>query len=108
MSSSRQLAAILFTDIEGYTYVMQQDEDKALMLRNLHRQVLQKEHDYFNGRVIQYYGDGTVSIFPSAVKAVQCALTMQQQFQASAVPVRMGMHIGDIIINDEQVIGDGV
>jgi len=76
----RQLAAILFTDIEGYTAVMQQSEEKAIALRDRHREVLQKAHAEFNGRVIQYYGDGTLSIFQSAVEAVRCALDMQQVF----------------------------
>jgi class 3 adenylate cyclase len=80
MSQSRQLAAIMFTDIEGYTAIMQQDEQQALTLRNRHREVLQKEHAQYNGRIIQYYGDGTLSIFQSAIQAVQCAVAMQQAF----------------------------
>src|SRR5688572_16279812 len=109
MPLSRQLAAILFTDIEGYTAIMQQNEERAILLRNRHREVLEKEHGRFNGRIIQYYGDGTLSIFNSAVEAVRCALEMQRTFLISAlVPVRMGLHIGDIVLTDEQVYGDGV
>jgi len=106
----RQLSAIMFTDIEGYTAIMQQDEHKAIIIRTRHREILEKEHTQFNGRVIQYYGDGTLSVFQSAVEAVQCALVMQQAFccQLPQVPVRIGLHIGDIICQDEQVIGDGV
>jgi pentatricopeptide repeat protein len=109
MPQHRQLSAILFTDIEGYSATMQQDEQKAVNLRARHREVLQQAHQQFNGRVIQYYGDGTLSIFQSAVSAVQCALSMQQLFcQPPQVPVRMGLHIGDIIFDDEQAMGDGV
>ena len=109
MNQSRQLAAILFTNIEGYTKIMQQDEQNAMLLRDRHREIIQSEHEKFDGRVIQFYGDGTLSIFNSAVQAVQCALAMQQIFcKAPVVPVRMGIHLGDIIINDEHVIGDGV
>lgn len=109
MPQSRQLSAIMFTDIEGYTATMQQNEQKAIMLRDRHRLILENEHRKFNGNIIQYYGDGTLSIFVSAVQAVQCALAMQQLFcQLPPVPVRIGLHIGDIIINEGHIFGDGV
>ena len=109
MPQVRHLSAIMFTDIEGYTSLMQQDEGNAILIRNRHREILDKEHKHFKGRVIQYYGDGTLSVFQSAVEAVHCALAMQQQFCGyPKVPVRMGLHIGDIIYQDEQVMGDGV
>ena len=110
MPQHRQLSAILFTDIEGYTSLMQHSEQKAIMMKDRHRQVIQQEHKEFNGRVIQYTGDGTLSTFQSLVEAVKCALSMQQQFllQEPHVPVRMGLHIGDIIFNDEDIFGDGV
>ena len=109
MDSHRQLAAILFTDIEGYTALMQQSEQQAIELRDRHREIVQKEHRQYNGRIIQYYGDGTLSTFPSAVEAVKCALAMQQTFRrVPQVPVRMGLHIGDIILQEDQAIGDGV
>ena len=109
MSQSRQLAAIMFTDIEGYTAIMQQNEQQALIIRNRHREILQKEHEQYNGRIIQYYGDGTLSIFQSAIEAVQCAVAMQQAFcQPPPVPLRIGLHIGDVIFDDDQVVGDGV
>jgi len=109
MSQSRQLAAIMFTDIEGYTAIMQQNEQQALSLRKRHREVLQREHTQYNGRIIQYYGDGTLSIFQSAIQAVQCAVAMQQAFcQPPPLPLRIGLHIGDVIFDDDQVVGDGV
>src|SRR5436853_7914846 len=98
MPQSRQLAAIMFTDIEGYTATMQQSEDKAIMFKDRHRQILENEHKNFNGTIIQYYGDGSLSIFTSAVQAVQCAVAMQRLLcQTPSVPVRMGLHSGDII-----------
>jgi adenylate cyclase len=109
VSQSRQLAAIMFTDIEGYTAIMQKDEHEAILLKDRHREIVQNEHEKNNGRIIQYYGDGTLSIFQSAVEAVQCALAMQQIFRrVPFVPVRMGIHVGDIMINDGSVFGDGV
>jgi adenylate cyclase len=99
----------MFTDIEGYTAIMQQSEQRAVILRDRHREILQKEHGNYQGQVIQYYGDGTLSIFQSAVQAVKCALAMQQAFLLEPrVPVRMGLHIGDIMLNEMQAIGEGV
>lgn len=109
MSQHRQLAAILFTDIGGYTAVMQESEQVAMSMRDRHRRVIQQEHKNFNGRIIQYYGDGTLSTFHSIVEAVQCAVSMQKQFlEEPAVPVRMGLHIGDIIFSEGDIFGDGV
>src|SRR5689334_21515332 len=98
MRQHHQLAAILYTDIEGYTAIMQQDEQRAISLKDRHRKVLQTKHEEFNGKIVQFYGDGTLSIFQSAIEAVQCALSMQLLFrQDIQVPVRMGLHVGDII-----------
>ncbi|SFU80491.1 adenylate/guanylate cyclase domain-containing protein [Pontibacter akesuensis] len=109
MSHHRQLAAIMFTDIEGYSATMQYSEQQAIFLKNRHREVLQQEHERYNGRIVQYYGDGTLSIFQSAVEAVECALAMQLAFrQEPHVPVRMGLHMGDVIFDDDQLFGDGV
>jgi adenylate cyclase len=109
MPQHRQLSAIMFTDIEGYTAIMQKNERNAIVIRNRHREIIQSEHEQYNGRIIQFYGDGTLSTFHSIVEAVQCALSMQQKFQQTPkVPVRMGLHIGDIIFNDEHIFGDGV
>jgi TolB-like protein len=109
MSASRQLSAIMFTDIEGYTAIVQQNEQHALSIRKRHRVILQREHAQYDGRVIQYYGDGTLSIFQSAIQAVKCALAMQQAFcQQPMVPLRIGLHVGDVIFDDDLVVGDGV
>ena len=109
MPANRQLAAILFTDIEGYTALMQQDEQKAITVKDRHREIFQKAHQEFNGRIIRYYGDGTLSIFHSVVDAVKCAIAMQQVFtQWPKIPVRMGLHTGDISIQDDDIFGDGV
>ena len=109
MLINRKLAAVLVTDIEGYSAIMQRSEHQALLIRNQHRAILQREHQQYQGRIIQYYGDGTLSIFPGAVQAVQCALAMQLAFRREPqVPVRMGLHVGDIILDEVQAIGEGV
>jgi adenylate cyclase len=104
-----QLAAIMFTDIQGYTAMMQHNEAKAIEIRQKHRKVFTTTTEKFNGKILQYFGDGTLSIFNSSIDAVRCAMEMQMAFQKElVVPVRIGIHSGDIIYNDEEIIGDGV
>jgi len=109
MKRSRQLAAIMFTDIEGYTALMQQNEAKAIQSRDKHRKIFNSITEKYTGKILQYYGDGTLSIFDSAIDAVNCAIEMQLGFREDpAIPVRIGIHTGDIIFSEEEIIGDGV
>ena len=85
---SRQLAAIMFTDIEGYTALMQADEEQAISHRERHRLIFESATARHKGRILQYYGDGTLSIFDSAIDAVLCAVEMQREFQTEPqIPV---------------------
>ncbi|OUR90807.1 hypothetical protein A9Q87_12715 [Flavobacteriales bacterium 34_180_T64] len=109
MSQIRQLAAIMFTDIEGYTALMQQDEKEAVVFRNRHRNTFERTTEAFNGKIIQYFGDGTLSTFKSTVEAVECAIEMQNAFlEEPKIPVRIGIHVGDIIQLKDDIIGDAV
>jgi len=109
MSATRQLAAILFTDIAGYTAMMQRHEQSAIKMVKHHRAVLEKAVDEFEGNVIEFYGDGSLCIFTSITKAMHCALRIQQQMQAEPpVPLRLGLHIGEVIYEDGKIMGDGV
>ena len=81
MPSTRQLAAILFTDIVGYSALMQQDEQSAISLVKHHRTVLENTVTAHDGDVIEYYGDGSLCIFTSITQAMKCALDIQQQLQ---------------------------
>lgn len=74
----RRLAAVMFTDIVGYTALMQTDEAKAVEQRQLHRSVFEEKHQLHQGRILQYFGDGTLSVFQSGVEAVACAIAIQQ------------------------------
>jgi len=107
---TRQLVAIMFTDIKGYTALMQKDEDTAIAYRSKHREVFESATKKYNGRILQYYGDGTLSTFQSAVDAVQCAIEMQLSFtnEDPVLPIRVGIHSGDILVSDQDIIGDGV
>jgi len=109
MSQNRQLAAIMFTDIEGYTALMQDDEKNAIQIRFKHREIFSSVTKKYNGEVIQYYGDGTLSIFKSSVEAIKCGIEMQRAFlKEPSIPVRIGVHVGDIIRTESDIIGDAV
>ena len=108
-SKKRRIAAIMFTDIVGYTALMQKDEAAAMSMRNRHREEFQKNHKEHNGEIIQYYGDGTLSAFSSGVEAVVCAIAIQKALQKEKpVPIRIGLHLGDIVFDGTEVYGDGV
>ncbi|MEL6924265.1 MAG: adenylate/guanylate cyclase domain-containing protein, partial [Bacteroidota bacterium] len=105
----RKLVAVLFADIVGYTATMQQDEVQA-------RQQLDKFHfelsthvEEHQGKIINNYGDGCLCIFESVVAAVQCAKELQQAFNDSVlVPVRIGLHSGEVFFEKDNVFGDAV
>ena len=106
---TRQLAAIMFADMVGYTALMQEDEEEARAQRDRHRAVMSAAVGQHNGEVLQYYGDGTLSIFASAVEAVKCAIQVQLEVKGEPmIPLRIGVHTGDIVHDDEGVYGDGV
>jgi TolB-like protein/Tfp pilus assembly protein PilF len=99
----------MFTDIVGYTALMQRDENEALSTIERHRFSIEKHTPKHNGSVLQYYGDGSLSIFPSALEAVECALEIQKELiPLPGVPLRIGIHLGDIKLQGESVFGDGV
>ncbi|MEZ4968622.1 MAG: helix-turn-helix domain-containing protein [Flavobacteriaceae bacterium] len=108
-NKNRRIVAIMFTDIVGYSVLMQRDENAAAEMRSRHRQEFEKNHKLHNGDILQYYGDGTLSVFTSGLEAVECAVDIQMELQKdSSVPLRIGLHIGDIVFDGTEVYGDGV
>jgi adenylate cyclase len=106
---NRQLAAIMFADMVGYTALMQEDEDGARAQRDRQREVLSSLVPLHRGEILQYYGDGTLSIFTSAVEAVKCAVAVQSELRKDpAVPLRIGVHTGDVVQDENGVYGHGV
>jgi adenylate cyclase len=109
MSQVRQLAAIMFTDMVGYTALMQANEEEATKKRQRHKTVFDHTVDHYHGKVLQYFGDGTLCIFSSTIDCVQCAISIQQQLrQEPKVDIRIGIHTGDITFDDEGIYGNGV
>ena len=105
----RQLAAIMFTDMIGYTALMQENEQQAKEKRDRHRAVLQESVRENRGKILQYYGDGTLIIFSSAIEAINAAVDIQIELQTKPkIPLRVGIHTGDIVYSDDGIFGDGV
>ena len=109
MSQTRQLAAIMFTDIVGYTAMMQADEQKAVAIIKHYNTTLEKLVNQFNGQVLNYYGDGSLCIFRNAMDAANCSLIIQNELkQEPVVPLRIGLHIGEVFFEEAKALGDGV
>jgi adenylate cyclase len=109
MPATRQLAAIMFTDMVGFTALMQSDEALANAKRERHKTVLETAVNKYGGKILQYYGDGTLCMFNSAIEGVNCAINIQEQLcQDPRVDLRIGIHTGDILLEDDGIYGDGV
>ena len=106
---TRELAAIMFSDIVGYTALMGRDEREGLRAVREHREHLRAVLPRFNGRLIGEIGDGTLSSFHSAVDAVNCARELQATLvENPELRLRIGIHVGDVVFTDKTVLGDGV
>lgn len=113
--SERRLAAILAADVYGYSRLMAQDESGTHNALKLHlREVFTPAIDHHRGRIVKTTGDGLLVEFASAVEAINCAIQVQEQMRARNARVsrkivfRIGINIGDIIIDEGDIFGDGV
>src|SRR5262245_33784209 len=113
----RRLAAIFASDIVGYSRLMGADEEGTLARLNTHRrEFLEPKIAEHRGRIVKRTGDGILIEFASAVDAVRCAVEIQNGMiernapepQDKRIEVRIGIHVGDIIIEDNDIFGDGV
>jgi adenylate cyclase len=112
----RKLAAIMFTDMVGYSGLAQRDERLALELLEEHRQLLRGIFPCFNGTEIKTIGDGFLVEFSSALEAVQCAIEIQRTLSKRnhdvpferRIELRIGIHLGDVVHRGGDVFGDGV
>lgn len=106
---TRQLAAIMFTDIVGYTSLMGSDEQNAFQLLRKSRQIQQPLIENYGGKWIKELGDGILASFDTATDAVQSAMHIIEQ--CNGVPnlhLRIGIHLGDVVFENNDVFGDGV
>ena len=109
MPSSRQLAAIMFTDIVGYTALMGKDSNKALELVRISKDIQKPLVEKHNGKWLKEMGDGAMAQFSTALDAVNCSIEIQEVARAKLDgKLRIGIHSGDITIEDDDVYGDGV
>jgi class 3 adenylate cyclase/pimeloyl-ACP methyl ester carboxylesterase len=107
--SERQLLAIMFTDVVGYTALTERDEAAAVRIREAHRELVHTLVKQFDGDVVDVTGDESLSIFASALRAVDCALALQGALRSHPdLRVRIGIHLGDVLRKDGEVIGEGV
>jgi len=113
----RRLAAILAADVVGYSRLMARDEAGTLAaLRSHRKELVEGQIAEHHGRVVKTTGDGMLVEFPSVVNAVACAVEIQRRMnernsevpEDSRIDFRIGVHLGDIIVEDNDIYGDGV
>src|SRR5262249_14530952 len=115
-TETRRLAAIMFTDMVGFSRQMGANEAPMLRLLDIDNQLIRQAVAAHHGTIIKTIGDAFLVDSPSVVHAVQCARQLQTQFQAynadkekeEQIHVRIGIHLGDIVQRDSDVFGDGV
>ena len=113
----RRLAAILAADVVGYSRMMREDEAGTLaQLKTLRKELLDPKVEEYGGRIVKTTGDGTLIEFPSAVDAVQYASDVQRAIRlreangtaGTDLTLRIGINVGDIIVEGDDIFGDGV
>ena len=102
-SQNRQLVAILFTDIVGYTAMMQQNEQNATEVMKQYTRILEKTIADHQGQILNDYGDGSLCSFSSVTQAMFCAIEMQHLFRSDLpVPLRIGVHAGRFFLKEKK------
>src|ERR1700730_2021192 len=115
-TEQRKLAAIMFTDMVGYSALAQRDDKLALELLEEHRRLLREIFPHFNGTEIKTIGDAFLIEFQSALEAAQCAIEIQRTLAKRnhdvtaerRIELKIGIHIGDVVHRGGDVYGDGV
>src|SRR5437879_964705 len=116
VTEQRKLAAIMFTDMVGYSALSQRDDKLALELLEEHRQLLREIFPRFSGTEIKTIGDAFLIEFHSALEAAQCAIEIQRTLAKRnhdvtaerRIELKIGIHIGDVVHRGGDVYGDGV
>jgi len=106
--AQRRLAAIMFTDIVGYDSLLKEDEKKAFDTRKKNQRIHKRLIKRFKGQWLKEMGGGILASFHSNIDAVMCALSIQKATKEVEIPLRIGIHQGDVIFEKKDVLGDGV
>ena len=112
----RKLVAILSADVKGYSRLMSEDEEATVRTLNAYKEVMTKLIQQHHGRVVDAPGDNVLAEFGSVVDAVRCAVMIQKELKARNADLpenrrmefRIGVNLGDVIEDGEQILGDGV
>ncbi|WP_046864754.1 adenylate/guanylate cyclase domain-containing protein [Microvirga massiliensis] len=112
----RRLVAIFAADVAGYSRLMEQDEVRTLQTLTAHREIMDGLIAEHGGRIANTAGDSVLAEFPSAVEAVQCAITVQDKLadvnatvpDARRLRFRVGVHVGDVMVRSGDLFGDGI
>ncbi len=116
VKSERRLAAIMFTDIVGFTALSQADEARTLLVLEEHRVLLRTIFPRHNGKEVKTIGDAFLVEFPSALEAVACSAEIQQAMHERnavlpperRIQIRVGVHVGDVVHSQGDILGDAV
>ncbi|MBQ0819672.1 adenylate/guanylate cyclase domain-containing protein [Microvirga sp. HBU67558] len=112
----RRLAAIFAADVAGYSRLMERDEVGTLRMLTVHREIMDRLISEHGGRIANTAGDSVLAEFPSAVNAVQCAVDVQEALAQAVqdapeecrLQFRIGVHVGDVMVQGNDLLGDGV
>ncbi|MEE9279641.1 MAG: tetratricopeptide repeat protein [Myxococcota bacterium] len=108
-AAERRLAAIMFTDIVDYTALMAESEEKGLAARERHRALVRPLVEEYHGESIEARGDESLSTFPTALDAVNCALAIGEALaDDDELKLHVGIHLGDFVVRGGEISGDGV
>jgi class 3 adenylate cyclase len=116
MTETRKLAAILAVDVVGYSRLMGEDEAGTALAVREHRDAARLVVASFGGRIVKTSGDGLLLEFASVVAAVECAIAIQklmverntETLEAKRIVYRIGVNLGDVLIEGDDILGDGV
>ncbi|MCX2722447.1 adenylate/guanylate cyclase domain-containing protein [Roseibium salinum] len=112
----RRLAAVMCADVAHYSKLMERDEDGTLNRLKAYRDVMSSLTERHNGRIVNTWGDAVIIEFSSVIEAVQCAVDIQNELSlrnaevpdATRMEFRIGINLGDIMVEGDDIYGDGV
>lgn len=108
-TSSRCIQVIMFTDIVGYSLLMSENEEEGLKLLDVNRSIHNTCINRFNGVLRKELGDGVLASFNTALDAINCAMDiLKESSHTDHLKLRIGIHLGEVVIQDNDLIGDGV